>query len=296
MLRLGVFPAGPCRATPCATAGLRPGALAGSWRVGFASTARLLAGIDDCGLPFGWARDIRPGPHHIPSFRRDRPAMFDFAWSEIALIGVVALVAIGPKDMPVAIKTIADLVKKGRRMAGEFQTHVDEMVREANLHEVRDQVRDLRSFNIRDQITHAVDGDGTLRRALADDPLRSGDTAAWHPGASLAPDAIEAESDSAETGIGLPRPPAAAAPSFLPPGTAASEAAHPAIAARAAAPSFIPPGAVIPGAVVPGGTAPFAAGPVASRPADLHPSVPRTSAPDPSMAGVAPAGPPASSG
>ena len=226
--------------------------------------------------------------------------MFDFAWSEIALIGVVALVAIGPKDMPVAIKTIADLVKKGRRMAGEFQTHVDEMVREANLHEVRDQIKDLRSLNIRDQITRAVDGDGTLRRTLAEDPLKSG-TAAFRPDASIAPDAIEAERDAAEHGIGLPRPPsvtapsvttpAVAAPSFLPPGVAAPEAAHPAIAARAAAPSFIPPAAVMPAI-----GAPSPADPLASRPSDVASSVPRPSAHDPSMAGVAVAGPPASDG
>ncbi len=222
--------------------------------------------------------------------------MFDFAWSEIALIGVVALVAIGPKDMPVAIKTIADLVKKGRRMAGEFQTHVDEMVREANLHEVRDQIKDLRSLNIRDQITRAVDGDGTLRRTLAEDPLRPGTTAASRPGASIAPDAItqdaiEAERGAAEHAIGLPRPPAVAAPSFLPPGAAAPEAAHPAIAARAAAPSFIPPAAVMPAAA-----APAFADPLASRPPDVHPSVPHPSARDPSMAGVAAAGPPAPGG
>ncbi len=43
--------------------------------------------------------------------------MFDFAWSEIALIGVVALIAIGPKDMPVAIKAVAEMIKKARRMA-----------------------------------------------------------------------------------------------------------------------------------------------------------------------------------
>jgi len=65
--------------------------------------------------------------------------MFDFAWSEIALIGVVALIAIGPKDMPAAIKSVTDVIKKARRMASEFQTHVDEMVRDANLQEVRDQ-------------------------------------------------------------------------------------------------------------------------------------------------------------
>src|ERR1700712_4603420 len=97
--------------------------------------------------------------------------MFDFAWSEIALIGVVALIAIGPKDMPVAIKAIAEMVKKARRMAGEFQTHVDEMVREANLHEVREQVNDIRRMDIKGKILDAVDSDGGLRKTIADKPL-----------------------------------------------------------------------------------------------------------------------------
>ncbi len=97
--------------------------------------------------------------------------MFDFAWTEIALIGVVALVAIGPKDLPVAIKAVAEMVKKARRMAGEFQTHVDEMVREANLSEVRDQFNDLRRMDIKGKILDAVDGDKTIRNTMAENPL-----------------------------------------------------------------------------------------------------------------------------
>ncbi len=99
--------------------------------------------------------------------------MFDLAWSEIALIGVVALIAIGPKDMPVAIKAVAEMVKKARRMASEFQTHVDEMVREANLHEVRDHINDIRSMDIKGKIMSAVDGDGSIRRTMSDRPFNA---------------------------------------------------------------------------------------------------------------------------
>ena len=99
--------------------------------------------------------------------------MFDFAWSEIALIGVVALIAIGPKDMPVAIKAVAQMVKKARRMASEFQTHVDEMVREANLHEVRDHINDIRSMDIKGKILNAVDNDGSLRRTINERPYNA---------------------------------------------------------------------------------------------------------------------------
>ncbi|GBR45852.1 Sec-independent protein translocase TatB [Acetobacter pomorum DSM 11825] len=96
--------------------------------------------------------------------------MFDFAWSEIALIGAVALVVIGPKDLPVAIRGLAGALKKARKLAGEFQSHVDEMVREADLTEVRDQVRDLKNLNVRNRIMKAIDSDGTLSSSFAPPP------------------------------------------------------------------------------------------------------------------------------
>ncbi|MCH4092536.1 Sec-independent protein translocase protein TatB [Acetobacter sp.] len=99
--------------------------------------------------------------------------MFDFAWSEFALIGVVALLVIGPKDMPTAIRSVAKVVKKARRLASDFQGHVDEMVREADLGEVRDQVRQFRSLNVRSQIMRTIDNDGSLRRTF-DDPTLKG--------------------------------------------------------------------------------------------------------------------------
>ena len=97
--------------------------------------------------------------------------MFDFAFSEIALIGVVALIAIGPKDMPVAIKAISDTVKKLRRMAGEFQGHVDEMIRDADLGDMKTSIDELRSLNPRSMVQRAIDPDGSVRSAFAD-PFR----------------------------------------------------------------------------------------------------------------------------
>lgn len=97
--------------------------------------------------------------------------MFDFAWSEIALIGAVALVVIGPKDLPVAIRGLAKAVKKARNLAGEFQSHVDEMVREADLGEVREHMRDLRNLNVRGRIMKAIDADGSLKRTFESSPL-----------------------------------------------------------------------------------------------------------------------------
>ena len=169
--------------------------------------------------------------------------MFDFAWSEIALIGAVALVLIGPKDMPVAIKAITTAVKKARRMAAEFQTHVDDMVRDADLHEVRDGIRQIRSMDIRGTIARAVDSDGTIRKTLMEDPMRDPPPVVTTPVEALPEHTIAAPEAPALTERAMSEPlPAPAAhdmPAFIPP----AEAAGLEITANPPPPAFIPPAA-----------------------------------------------------
>ncbi len=102
--------------------------------------------------------------------------MFDFAWSELGLIAAVALILIGPKDMPVAIRSITDIIKKARRMASEFQTHVDDMMREANLGEVREQISAIRNFDFRGEVERHIDPDHSLRDTFASNPLAPSST------------------------------------------------------------------------------------------------------------------------
>jgi sec-independent protein translocase protein TatB len=165
--------------------------------------------------------------------------MFDFAWSEIALIGVVALVLIGPKDLPIAIKAVTGMVKKARRMAAEFQTHVDEMVKDADLHEVRDQIREIRSLDIRGTIARAVDKDGTIRAALQD-PIRTPPPPAVPvtdtPDLAPLPEvAVEAHPEHS-----IAAPVVADAPAFIPP-TAVSPAVRPDPVPVRTMPAFVPP-------------------------------------------------------
>src|SRR6185437_7792448 len=150
-----------------------------------------------------------------------RAPMFDFAWSEIMLIGAVALIAIGPKDMPAAIRSVTGMIKKARRMAAEFQTHVDEMVREANLDEVRSHFNEIRNFDVRGAIERAVDSDGSLRNTFASNPL---EPTIIPPRPVEEVTVIEAPADVV---IGPPEAPAAPAaiappepraPAFIPPG------------------------------------------------------------------------------
>ena len=158
--------------------------------------------------------------------------MFDFNMSEIALIGVVALVLIGPKDLPIAVKAVTSMIKKARRMAAEFQTHVDEMVKDADLGDLKDSLNEIRNFDLKGIVEKHVDGDGSLRSTLSEDPFNP------VPAVEVAPS--EPESAAAEPVVELstaPVEPKVEDPlAFLPP----------AIAKPPAPPAFLPPGTTLP--------------------------------------------------
>lgn len=96
--------------------------------------------------------------------------MFDMSWGEVMLIGGVALIVIGPKDLPKALRTVGQITGKMRRMAGEFQSQFNEAIREAEFDEIRREVDGVKkaagtmgpTFNpvqtIRDELKGAVDG------------------------------------------------------------------------------------------------------------------------------------------
>ena len=65
----------------------------------------------------------------------------------MVLIGAVALVVIGPKDLPKALRTVGQTVGRVRRMAAEFQGQMNEAIRDAELEDVRKSVDDLRSLS-----------------------------------------------------------------------------------------------------------------------------------------------------
>ena len=63
--------------------------------------------------------------------------MFDVSAGELLVIGAVALVVIGPKELPGMLRTVGQAVGKMKRMAGEFRTQFDDAMREADMHDVK---------------------------------------------------------------------------------------------------------------------------------------------------------------
>ena len=71
--------------------------------------------------------------------------MFDLSWSHIFIFLVVALVVVGPKDMPRLLRTAGQWMAKARGMANEFRKSFDDMARQTELDELRQQIADLHS-------------------------------------------------------------------------------------------------------------------------------------------------------
>ncbi|MGE5517332.1 MAG: Sec-independent protein translocase protein TatB [Bacteroidota bacterium] len=93
--------------------------------------------------------------------------MFDIGWDEMALVAVVALIVIGPKDLPVVLRQVGRWTRKARELAGEFQRGVDDMVRESELAELKTQVEKATDPNaLRREVEKTVDPTGDIARSL----------------------------------------------------------------------------------------------------------------------------------
>ncbi|MES1155987.1 MAG: Sec-independent protein translocase protein TatB [Pseudorhodoplanes sp.] len=71
--------------------------------------------------------------------------MFDIGWSELVVIGVVALIAIGPKELPGVLRAVGQWVGKVKRMASDFQGQFQEAMREAEVADLKKQFDDAQS-------------------------------------------------------------------------------------------------------------------------------------------------------
>jgi sec-independent protein translocase protein TatB len=82
--------------------------------------------------------------------------MFEVGWSELLVIGIVLIVVVGPKDLPRMLRTFGKATSQMRRMAGDFRRQFDEALREAELDEVRDTVRDINRIDPRSHVRDAL--------------------------------------------------------------------------------------------------------------------------------------------
>jgi len=92
--------------------------------------------------------------------------MFDLGWGELMVVGVVALVVLGPKELPNALRTVSNLTKTARKLAGEFQSGINEIVREAELEDARKAAQSISKGSISKAIENVVDPTGEMKSAV----------------------------------------------------------------------------------------------------------------------------------
>lgn len=88
--------------------------------------------------------------------------MLDIGWQELLIIAVLTVIVVGPKDLPQALRTVTAVLRKARGLAREFQNGVDDMIREAELDDVKRQVNSARRLDLDAEARKIVDPAGTL--------------------------------------------------------------------------------------------------------------------------------------
>src|SRR3981081_3282942 len=139
--------------------------------------------------------------------------LFDIGWSELLLIGVVALVFIGPKDLPRALRVAGYWFRKAQNLSREFQSSVDQMIREAELDEMREQLKKATEFDIEKEFQKTVDPTGELAESIK--PRGVPDYFEPSP-ASSEPLPASAETPASEAAAALPAPAEAPIPVVTP--------------------------------------------------------------------------------
>lgn len=86
--------------------------------------------------------------------------MFDIGWTEILVIAVVAIIVVGPKDLPRMLRSLGRYAGQLRRTAGEFRSQFDDAIRDSELDELRSSLSDTSDLNpinqIRDTMTESM--------------------------------------------------------------------------------------------------------------------------------------------
>ncbi len=84
--------------------------------------------------------------------------MFDIGWSEMLVVAMIAIIVVGPKDLPKALRAVSKVVAKGRALAREFQSGLDDVMRQAELDDIKKSVESVAQGDL-ESLTFGDDDD-----------------------------------------------------------------------------------------------------------------------------------------
>lgn len=97
--------------------------------------------------------------------------MFDIGWSELLVIAVATLIVVGPKDLPIFLRTIGKYVGVLKRQASEFRTHFDDAIRETEFDQLKKDVESIKSdfeSSVRDTTAGLTSEFDDMKKSLDD--------------------------------------------------------------------------------------------------------------------------------
>lgn len=110
--------------------------------------------------------------------------MLDIGWPELTIIALITILVVGPKEIPHVLRTVTQVVRKLRAMASDFQSGIDELAREAELDDLKNDIEKTASKDLASDLENTVDPTGEvtgsvreIESSLKEDPRKSGKAA-----------------------------------------------------------------------------------------------------------------------
>lgn len=92
--------------------------------------------------------------------------MFDIGWTEITIIVIVAIIVVGPKDLPRVLRTVGQWVGKAKAMTREFRGHIDDMIEETDLADIKKQIDSVGSMDVEKIVENSIDPNSEIKEAF----------------------------------------------------------------------------------------------------------------------------------
>ncbi|NRG18867.1 twin-arginine translocase subunit TatB [Rhizobiales bacterium] len=129
--------------------------------------------------------------------------MFDIGWTELLVIAMIAIIVVGPKDLPKMLRTFGQTVGKLRRMAGEFQSTFNEALREAeqqaDIADMKKQVEKAGNFDPLSDLKKSIETEP--KKPKPAEKVAPGDASASVGGKrEEAPEKVETTAEPADAG------------------------------------------------------------------------------------------------
>jgi sec-independent protein translocase protein TatB len=92
--------------------------------------------------------------------------MLDIGWPELAIIALITIIVVGPKEIPRVLRTVTQIMRKVRGMASEFQSGIDELAREAELDDLKKDIEKTASRDLAGDLEKSIDPTGEVTKSM----------------------------------------------------------------------------------------------------------------------------------